>query len=555
MGLGHTLMEHYLCDDAGPDPEPRARSTTGSRRAWTCPSSSRATIDRERRRARPVRREGDERGRAAVRGAGGRGGGPRRDGRRDPGPAADARSGSGGRSGRRRTRPRDLGLRVRRSARDARRRCASCCWAARRPTSRRWRCDLGLPGAARRSRSPPRRAGRSSPAGWPDGLDEEIRAAMAALEARVGRRFGDAGGSAAGLGPVGGAAVDARDDGHDPQPRARTRRRPRRGWRGPRAMRRSRRLPCDGSGSSTAPSSASEAPADPWAQLRRRDRGGVPVVDGDRARAYRRARGDRGRPRDGGRRSRRWCSATAAPTRGPACCSRATRRPARPSCTATCCSTRRARTWSPGTHATEPIAVLDERMPAVSASCARHADRSSATTATAATSSSRSRTAGCGCSRSGSASGRPQAALRMAVEMAEDPAFPLSRAEAVRRVPPLLADPPTRGAPARDRRRADRRGWAPRPGRVAARSADAGGRRRGRRGRARRDPRPRRDLARRRRTAWPGRRDPDRDGRLREPRRRRGARVGHPGGGRRGRCRGRRRCVTIGGRRAGRGRR
>jgi len=26
--------------------------------------------------------------------------------------------------------------------------------------------------------------------GWPDGLDAEVRAAMAALEARVGRRFG-----------------------------------------------------------------------------------------------------------------------------------------------------------------------------------------------------------------------------------------------------------------------------------------------------------------------------------------------------------------------------
>ncbi|HEX5828363.1 MAG TPA: pyruvate, phosphate dikinase [Candidatus Limnocylindrales bacterium] len=37
----------------------------------------------------------------------------------------------------------------------------------------------------------------------------------------------------------------------------------------------------------------------------------------------------------------------------------------------------------------------------------------------------------------------PQAALRMAVEMAEDPAFPLTREEAVRRVAPLLAHPPT----------------------------------------------------------------------------------------------------------------
>ena len=36
----------------------------------------------------------------------------------------------------------------------------------------------------------------------------------------------------------------------------------------------------------------------------------------------------------------------------------------------------------------------------------------------------------------------PQAALRMAVEMAEDPAFPLSREEAVRRVVAHLADPP-----------------------------------------------------------------------------------------------------------------
>jgi pyruvate,orthophosphate dikinase len=37
----------------------------------------------------------------------------------------------------------------------------------------------------------------------------------------------------------------------------------------------------------------------------------------------------------------------------------------------------------------------------------------------------------------------PQAALRIAIDMAEDPAFPLSRAEAVDRVRPLLASPPT----------------------------------------------------------------------------------------------------------------
>ena len=37
----------------------------------------------------------------------------------------------------------------------------------------------------------------------------------------------------------------------------------------------------------------------------------------------------------------------------------------------------------------------------------------------------------------------PEAALRIAVDMAEDEAFPLTRAEAVERVRPLLADPPT----------------------------------------------------------------------------------------------------------------
>ena len=36
----------------------------------------------------------------------------------------------------------------------------------------------------------------------------------------------------------------------------------------------------------------------------------------------------------------------------------------------------------------------------------------------------------------------PQAALRMALEMAEDPGFPLTREEAVRRVAEVLANPP-----------------------------------------------------------------------------------------------------------------
>ncbi|MEO8580935.1 MAG: PEP/pyruvate-binding domain-containing protein, partial [Gemmatimonadales bacterium] len=44
----------------------------------------------------------------------------------------------------------------------------------------------------------------------------------------------------------------------------------------------------------------------------------------------------------------------------------------------------------------------------------------------------------------------PQAALRIAVEMANDPDFPLTREEAVRRILPLLADPPRNSGSPRD---------------------------------------------------------------------------------------------------------
>ena len=95
-----------------------------------------------------------------------------------------------------------------------------------------------------------------------------------------------------------------------------------------------------------------------------------------------------------------------------------------------------------GTHQTEPIAVLDERMPAVAAELRRNAETLE-----------RHYTDGCDIeftiergrlwmlqTRVGKRS--PQAAVRIAVEMAEDPSFPLSRAEAVQRVAHLLADPP-----------------------------------------------------------------------------------------------------------------
>jgi pyruvate,orthophosphate dikinase len=95
-----------------------------------------------------------------------------------------------------------------------------------------------------------------------------------------------------------------------------------------------------------------------------------------------------------------------------------------------------------GTHATQPIATLDERMPEVAAQLRDYATRLE-----------RHLRDVCDIEftiddgklwmlqvRVGKRS--PQAALRVALEMADDPAFPLTREEAVRRVAAILADPP-----------------------------------------------------------------------------------------------------------------
>jgi len=95
-----------------------------------------------------------------------------------------------------------------------------------------------------------------------------------------------------------------------------------------------------------------------------------------------------------------------------------------------------------GTQATEPIGALDERLPAAARALRDAADRLERHYADL-----------CDIEftierdrlwmlqvRVGKRS--PQAALRMAVDMAEDPAFPLSRPEAVERVASLLVDPP-----------------------------------------------------------------------------------------------------------------
>ena len=53
---------------------------------------------------------------------------------------------------------------------------------------------------------------------WPEGLEEQVGAALASLEQRAGKRLGDAAGPAARLGALRRARVDAGDDGHRPEP-------------------------------------------------------------------------------------------------------------------------------------------------------------------------------------------------------------------------------------------------------------------------------------------------------------------------------------------------
>jgi pyruvate,orthophosphate dikinase len=120
-----------------------------------------------------------------------------------------------------------------------------------------------------------------------------------------------------------------------------------------------------------------------------------------------------------------------------------------------------------GTHATSPVRALEERLPAVAAELRRYADVLE------------HHYRDCCDIEFTIERGRlwmlqvrvgkrtPQAALRMAVDMAEDPGFPLTREEAVRRVAPVLADPPTEVVDAGDRGPALTRGLGVSPGLVS----------------------------------------------------------------------------------------
>ena len=366
--------------------------------------------------------------------------------------------------------------------------------------------------------------------GWPDGLDDEIRARMAAIETAIGRRFGDAADpllvSVRSGAPVSmpGMMDTILNLGLTPDD--------------DRSVR--RRVPCRGSRRCSARPSAPRSPTTRGRSSGRRSRrSSVRGTATGRGRTARR-RGSRTTSARGSS-SRRWSSATAARIRGPGVLF--TRNPAtgERALYGDVMFDAQGEDVVAGTHATEPISVLDERMPAVAGELRDHADRLERHYADMCDIEFTIEDGRLWLLQVRVGKRSPQAALRIAVDMAEDDAFPLSRADAVERVRPLLADPPVRATSrssilrplitgpaclAGDRQRRDRH--------------DARSRRRGRRGRAPRHPRPLGDLARRRPRHGQGGRDPDRERRSRQPRRGRGARLGHPRGGRRVRGAGRR---------------
>ena len=235
--------------------------------------------------------------------------------------------------------------------------------------------DLGLPGAARlrhHDRDLPDASWRA--AGRPASTTS---CASRMAERRGGRRppLRRPGGPAARERPVRGARLDARDDGHDPEPRPRTTRRPP-AWPGPPATRRSpRRCRERFEASFRSIVGVDEVPSDPWLQLRAGDRGRVPVVEQRPGAGLSREGGHPRRPRDRGDRPGDGLRQPRRRPRRPACSSRATPRPARPTLYGDVMFDAQGEDVVAGTHATEPIAVLDERLPAVAAELRDHAAR------------------------------------------------------------------------------------------------------------------------------------------------------------------------------------
>jgi pyruvate, orthophosphate dikinase len=276
--------------------------------------------------------------------------------------------------------------------------------------------------------------------GWPAGLDEELRERMRELEGVVGRRFGDREDpllvSVRSGAPVSmpgmmdtilnlglndattrGLAAVARDDAF--AERCRTR--------------------LDDAFRSIV--GVSEVPDDPWAQLRLAIEAVFRSWDSDRARTY---RAKERIPDDLG--TAVTVQAMVFGNRGSTSATGVvfTRNPAtgEPTLYGDVLFDAQGEDVVAGTHQTEPITVLDDRLPAVGAELRAAATRLERHYADLCDIEFTVEEGRLWLLQVRVGKRSAQAALRIAVDMAEDPAFPLSREAVVRRVLPLLADPP-----------------------------------------------------------------------------------------------------------------
>jgi pyruvate,orthophosphate dikinase len=276
--------------------------------------------------------------------------------------------------------------------------------------------------------------------GWPAGLDDEVRTRMADVEAAVGRRFGDPSDpllvSVRSGAPVSMPGMmdtilnlglnDATTDGL-----ARV--------AGDAFARQCRERFTE---SFRAIVGVTDVPEDAWFQLRQAIEAVFRSWNGDRARAYRRKEGI---PDDLG--TAVTVQAMVFGNRGDTSATGVlfTRNPAtgEPSLYGDVMFDAQGEDVVAGTHQTEPITVLDERMPAVAADLRAHADRLERHYADLCDIEFTIEEGRLWLLQVRVGKRSPQAALRIAMDMAEDETFPVSRSEAVERVAPLLAEPPT----------------------------------------------------------------------------------------------------------------
>ena len=272
--------------------------------------------------------------------------------------------------------------------------------------------------------------------GWPDGLQDELRVAMARLEAAVGRRYGDA------SDPL---LVSVRSGAPVSMP-------------GMMDTILNVGLPAGApvSGDAAFVAACRErlestfratvglgVPADPWDQLRAAVEAVFQSWNSDRARAYRAKEGiadDLG--------TAVTVQAMVFGNRGPDSATGVafTRNPAtgEPALYGDVLFNAQGEDVVAGTHATEPIGVLDERLPAVAAKLRAYASRLERHFADLCDIEFTIEDGRLWMLQVRVGKRSPQAAVRIAAEMAQDPDFPLSREAAVRRVLPLLASPPVR---------------------------------------------------------------------------------------------------------------